>query len=176
MKNRSILLIAALTGLFFTGEALATTSAFRAERVDTKRNTQLTQIQNTIATIAATTGIDTSTVFVGPYMRPFVGASSVPTVTFTIAGSMSAAADSVNVGLDVGPTSSGPWTQVYAIGTAGSAGITLTNAACSVTKNVVNTTLPFMPWWRTRIRRTAGTALTSKTFYIFFPALTHVTN
>ena len=164
--------IAALAGLLLASPAVAGTSVSRPTRTDVKRNLQITTLSwsPTLAGVAATS-IDTCVHNVGPYMRTFIGATSVPTTSFVVAFGGTAATDSVNFALDIGPTASGPWKEVYAVNVNAR---TLYHATPFIQFNVVNTTIQLVPFWRSRMTNKSATAFTGKTFYLFFPALSSI--
>jgi hypothetical protein len=162
--------IAALAGLLFAVPVEASTSVARPTRVDLKRNLQVTTLQYTITSIAQNV-IDTCIVNVGPYARWNIGASSVASLSYTIAFD-AGAADSVNTALDVGPTASGPWKEIYALNINAR---TLYYATPYFTGSaIVCTTLPMLPYWRIRAKNKSATAYASKNIYIMFPALSTI--
>lgn len=88
------------------------------------------------------------------YCRPILSSNGALVTTFVLMTSLSAAADSMNFSLHVGPTRSGPWTSVYAMAPSFAA----TGTAPYVLKAAVAaSTLPPMPYWKV-------TAKAKKTF------------
>lgn len=121
----------------------------------------------------AQNAIDTTIVGVGPYIRPFIGASGVPATIITTSYGTTVAGDSLNVSIDVGPTASGPWFAAVSFANAYSH-----TASLAVRSNIpAHSVIPVSPFWRMRIKSKGTAALTAgKYFYLMFPVVTNAVN
>lgn len=123
----------------------------------------------------AQNAIDTTIVAVGALLKPYVGVNGSNTTgiynSFTVSCDMSAATDSLNIGIDTGPTGSGPWAQAIA---QTNATYSLTLAANGYTKSVSAATIPLAPFWRIRTKAKGSATITAKTVYLWFPTVASI--
>lgn len=120
----------------------------------------------TIASLTNST-IDTTIINVQNLAAPYIGASGVISIALTNAWNSATAAESCWVGLDFGPTASGPWRSNNAMVVN-----TLTGGIPVKTNAVVATTsLGFLsPYWRIRTIG-KGSTVTNAKMYLFFPSI-----
>lgn len=116
----------------------------------------------------AQNAIDTCFVNVSPVLRVYLGTSNAPTIGLVSGYASTVAGDSLNVSIDVGTNSEGPWVNVVNFANAYSH-----TASLGLRNNLVaTTTLLMAPVWRVRLKSKGTAALTAgKNFYFFFPTI-----
>jgi hypothetical protein len=114
----------------------------------------------------AQNAIDTCFVNVAPVFSSYLGASNAATTALVTGYASTVAGDSLNVSIDVGTNSEGPWVNVVSIANSYSH-----TAALGLRNNLVaNSTLLMAPFWRVRLKsKGTATLVANKKFYIFFP-------
>lgn len=176
MKNRSILLIAALGGLLFAGEALAAPTSF----VTPTYFGEGTSNPGVAITLPVSASGDTISFLMRPQrvisLERGGNTTGAPYFTMVTALGAAAAGDSVSVAIDAGlnPVNYSPgWVAVdtYAswLNTVGG-GTTFGNSTAAPIKvaNVICSTIPVAPFWRVRIL-TKSTIAAGTPFRITFP-------
>lgn len=115
----------------------------------------------------AQNAIDTCFVNVAPVLRSYIGGSSAPTLAVVTGYASTVAGDSLNVSIDVGINSEGPWLNVVNFANAYSH-----TAALPVRNNLVATsTLLYSPFWRVRLKsKGTATLVANKKFFVYFPS------
>lgn len=169
---KSLAAVAVGFGLVFAaGQAQASTGTPTYIR-DVAKVTPATRDGASWSITLAQNAIDTTIVAVSALLKPYVGVNGSNTTgiynSFTASCDMSAATDSLNIGIDVGPTGSGPWAQAIA---QTNATYSLTLAANTYTKSVSAATIPLAPYWRIRTKAKGSATITAKTVYLWFPTV-----
>lgn len=102
------------------------------------------------------------------FMKPIAGGSGAVVTTFVLSTNKSATGDSINYSLEVGPTSSGPWSSIYAMGNINLGTKTATTAtAYNLKAAIATSTLPPMPYWRI-VAKAKKSFTTAAKFYLSF--------
>jgi len=165
--------VGAAVGIGIAATAFASTSTIPValNNSSASQNT-LPGVKFTLPALAQN-AIDTTIVNVGPYIRPFIGASGVPATIVSSSYGSTVAGDSLNVSIDVGPTSAGPWFNAVNFANAYSHTATL----CVRSNIPAHSVIPVCPFWRMRVKSKGTAALTAgRYFYLMFPVVTNAVN